>query len=168
MPKIEDEAALLSVLVQTLYQCEEYSAEQSDDRRCALEYYEGFMNDMETEEGRSSMVSKDLRANVRKLMPSVMRTLFGSDKLVEYEEAGPGQQEQAQQATDYVNKVIIPKCGAEDALFDAVFDAMLLRTGILKWYAVEDPQSMVYEYTGHMPLKKVTELLISPMLNLWK
>ena len=145
----DNEAELLSTIVETMYQCEQYTDQQAEDRQTALDYYHGDMSDIHADDGRSSVVSKDVRAIVRKLMPSVMRSLFGNDNLVEYEANAPGQEEQARQATEYVNKVVIPNCGAEDALYDAVYDAMLLRTGILKWYAVEDPQYTLYEYTGY-------------------
>ena len=132
-----------------LTQAEEDSTSQTNDRDRALEYYNGEMDDTPSDEGRSSVVSKDLRANVRKIMPSIMRTLFGGRRYVEYKSTGPGNTDQSAQASDYVNNVVMPNCNGEDALYDAVFDAALLRTGILTWEAIEEDTVEVQEYTGY-------------------
>lgn len=127
--------------------CENYLDQQSGIRQRALEYYNGIMSDLPSDDGRSSVASKDLREEVKKLMPSVMRTLFSNDKIVTYQATAPETEDQADQATDYVNYKIVPECGVEDALIDALTDAILLKTGILKTVAYTEKSRKTYKYT---------------------
>lgn len=145
--ELNERARLASHIAKLVDVCEQYSDDQKPEREKALEYYNGEMKDLQAEDGRSTSVSKDLRAVIKKLMPSVMRTLLSNDKVVDYEPVGPEDEDGAKQATDYVNHVVVPESDAERAIYDAVFDALLLKTGILKWIAYKRKQSKVYDYT---------------------
>lgn len=128
--------------------CRAHRDDQSKDRETAQEYYRGEMKDLKvTRAGRSQVTSNDVRATIKKLMPSLMRSILGSDSVVQYEPVGPGDEEGAEQATSYVNRVVIPECGARDALHDAIFDACLLKTGILKWCAYKRRDVTIQDYT---------------------
>ncbi|MEM6603678.1 MAG: hypothetical protein AAF621_06470 [Pseudomonadota bacterium] len=152
--------------------CDNYLSQLSNTRQRALEYYNGTMSDLVADTGRSSVVSKDIREEVKKLMPSVMRTLFSNDKIVTYQPVDQESEDQAEQATDYVNYKIVPKCGAEDAIIDALMDAILLKTGILKTVAYTERISKQYKYTGQPenvvialeadPNNQITDLIASP------
>lgn len=135
--------------------CESHLTEQSKGRELALNYYNGVMTDMPSDAGRSSVVSKDLRAVVKKLMPSIKRAIFSNDKIVEYEPIEQADVEDAEQATDYVNYVVIPESDAEKAIEDAIFDALVVKTGILKWSAYETENSVSHDYTGQTPEQMV-------------
>lgn len=125
----------------------EYLAEQQKARQTAMEYYAGKMTDLPAEAGRSSVVSMDTRAVIKKIMPSIMRTIFGGGDVVKYVPLGPEDEEAAQQATDYVNNVSVKECNVERALYDAIHDALLLKTGILKWSAYRKRKVTIQEYT---------------------
>ena len=73
-------------------------------RAQATEYYLGepFGNE---EEGRSQVVSMDVRDTVQGMLPSLMRIFFGPEKVVEFVPNGPEDVPMAQQATDYVDFV---------------------------------------------------------------
>jgi hypothetical protein len=60
----------------------------SPQRATATQYYRGepFGNE---EEGRSQVVSMDVRDTVQAIMPSLMRIFHGSDQTVEYVPQGP-------------------------------------------------------------------------------
>jgi hypothetical protein len=146
--ELNDHDRLANHVAKLVDACEQYSEEQKPIRDRALEYYNGEMNDLAAEEGRSASVSKDVRSVIKKLMPSIMRTLLSNDKIVDYEPVGPEDEEGSEQATDYVNHVVVPECGAEQAIHDAVFDALLVKTGMLKWTAYKRKQSKVYEFTN--------------------
>ena len=130
--------------------CEQHNEEQNIQRDNITQYYNGEMKDLIAEEGRSSVVSKDVRAVLKKLMPSIMRTILASDKIVSYEPIGPEDEKHAEQASDYVNYVVVPNCGAEQAIYDAIFDALLIKTGILKWTAYKRKQARVKIYTEQL------------------
>jgi hypothetical protein len=74
-------------------------------RATATEYYRGepFGNE---EEGRSQVVSMDVRDTVQAIMPSLMRIFHGTDRTVEYAPQGPEDVAAAKQATEYANYII--------------------------------------------------------------
>jgi len=145
--ELDDEDRLAAHVAKLVEVAEQYSDQQQPERERALEYYDGVMEDLPAEEGRSKSVSKDVRAIIKKLMPSVVRTLLSNDKVVEYAPVGPGDEEAAEQATEYVNHVVIKECGATTAIYDAVSDAFLLKTGILKWVAYKRNKVVTHEFT---------------------
>lgn len=127
--------------------CADHRDHQQKGRETALEYYRGEMLDLPSKAGKSSVTSQDVRAAIKKLMPSITRTILGSDTVVSYEPIGPEDEGAAQQATDYVNMIVIPESDAERAIYDAIQDAMLLKTGILKWCAYTTKKVEFEEYT---------------------
>jgi hypothetical protein len=73
-------------------------------RAQATEYYYGSPFGDE-EDGRSQVVSMDVRDTVQGMLPSLMRIFFGPEKVVEFAPEGPEDVEQAQQATDFIDYV---------------------------------------------------------------
>ena len=146
--ELKDEKGLVSYIAKLIDGCEQYSDEQKPDRELALEYYDGKIKDLKVEDGHSSAVSMDVRAAIRKMMPSIMRTLLSNDKIVEFGPAGPDDEEASTQATNYMNHVVVPETNAERAIQDAIFDTLTVKTGILKWIAYKRKQAKVYEYTN--------------------
>jgi hypothetical protein len=138
--------------------CDNYINQLTGNRQRALEYYDGIVSDLKDDPDRSRVVSKDLRGEVKKLMPSVMRTFFSNDKIVTYSAISPETEDQAVQATDYINLKVIPECGAENAIHDAIMDAILLNTGILKTCAYTEKKTTQYKYTGQ-PEQAVIQLM---------
>ena len=106
------------------------------------------MLDTPADAGRSQMVSRDVRAVIKKVLPSLMRTLLGAENVVEFQPVGQGDEEAAEQASDYVNFVLIEDCDGRRAIEDAIHDALLLRNGILKWWAEEKRTAKVSEFSG--------------------
>lgn len=139
--------ALARHLADLVEDCEEYIKGQQDGWDKAQAYFKGEIPDLQHDADRSGMVSKDVRSIIKKLMPSIKRTLMGNANLVEYHPTKQGDDEIAEQATEYVNRVVIPECGAVDALHDAIFDALLLKTGILKWAAYRTQKAEIHEFT---------------------
>src|SRR5687768_5336496 len=76
--------------------------EIAPDRARATEFYAGepFGNE---EEGRSQIVSMDLRDTVLGILPSLVRIFLGSEKAVEYVPRGPDDEAGAKQRTDFMN-----------------------------------------------------------------
>src|SRR5688500_11290365 len=76
----------------------------SEQRREAMQYYYGAPNGYEVE-GRSQVVTTEVKDAVEEVMPALMKIFTSSDEVVRFE---PQQQEDeaaAQQATDYVNYI---------------------------------------------------------------
>lgn len=131
-------------------QAKAYADTQAKSRDNALRYYNGDKSLIPHGEGFSSVVSKDVRKHIQKLMPSVMRTILSNDVIAQYEPSGPGEDKEAaaEQATDYINGHVVPACNGERAIHDAVFDALLVKTGILNWGAYRNSKVVVQEFSG--------------------
>mgnify|MGYP000451087336 CR=1 FL=1 len=133
--------------------CLDYLGDQSAGRELAMDYFRGKMPDMpvavdeDNTPVSSTVVSADVRAIVKKILPSMLRTILGGDQVVEFEPKKPGGEEAAQQASEYVNFVVIPESDAEKGIYDAIHDALLLKTGILKWTAYTTQKAVVQEYS---------------------
>ncbi|MGZ2438195.1 portal protein [Sinorhizobium medicae] len=138
-------AAQVSQLVKD---CENYRDELSVDRIKAMEYYDGIMKDTPADSNRSKVVSRDVRSAIKKVLPSVIRTILGNDKVVEYQPVNEGDEAAAEQATDYVNFVVFPESDGYDAVQDAAHDALKLRNGIIRWWYDKKRKVQVSKHTG--------------------
>ena len=138
--------------------CEAHADAQKKDRERALEYYNGKMQDMQPDEGRSSVVSHDIRAAHKKLKPSIVRTLLNEASMAKFEPVGPEDEQLAEQATQYFNHVIVGECGVKDAVSDAFDDASIIKTGVLKWSAYPNYCKSIYTYSNLEP-ERLQELL---------
>lgn len=129
-------------------EAEKHADDLSKDRIRAVEYYDGTMQDTPADSGRSQMVSRDVRAMVKKVLPSIMRTIFASEDVTEFLPVGPGDEEGAQQASDYINRVTVPETDTRRHVEDAIHDALLLRNGILRWWWEEKTCARTSYHTG--------------------
>lgn len=129
-------------------EAEKHADDLSKDRIRAVEYYQGKMVDTPADKGRSAMVTRDVRSTIKKVLPSLMRTILGGDEVVEFQPVGQNDEEGAAQASDYVNFVAMQECDARRHIEDALHDALLLRNGILKWWFEEKRTAKVSSHTG--------------------
>lgn len=123
-----DQAEYIPRIRRMVREAEDYRDDLSQDRITAIQYYDGVMTDTPADEGRSKVVSRDVRAIIKKVIPSIVRTILGNDEVVEFAPMGEGDEEMAQQASDYINYVILPESGGYDAIYDAIHDATRPRT----------------------------------------
>jgi len=138
----------IAIIADMVKQSERHADDLSKDRLRAIEYYEGTMRDTPSDEGRSKMVTRDVRSQIKKVLPSIMRTILGADEVVEYPPVGEGDEDDADQASDYMNFVVIPETNARDAIYDGIHDALLLRNGILKWWMDERQAVKISKHSG--------------------
>ena len=102
-------------------------------RAQATEYYLGEPFGDE-EEGRSQVVSTDVRDTVKALMPSLLRIFFGPERIVEFMPNGPEDVAAADQATDYVDHIFKKDNPGFTVLHSAFKDALIRKTGIIKYW----------------------------------
>lgn len=138
----------VSIIADMVDQSERHAEDLSKDRLRAIEYYQGTMKDTPSDAGRSSMTTRDVRANIKKVLPSIMRTILSADEVVEFLPVGEDDEDGAQQSSDYMNYVVVPESNARDAIYDAIHDALLLRNGILKWWYDEKQCVKISTHTG--------------------
>lgn len=128
--------------------CEDFIDEEISPRRAlATEYYKGdlFGDEMD---GRSQVVSRDVRDTVNAMLPSLMRVFFSADNMVEYAPNGPEDIPFAKQATDYA-RYVVEADNDGFSIFTAAFkDALVRKSGILKWYWDDSVAVSSSEYTG--------------------
>ena len=138
----------VSTIAAIVKEAEDYADVLSGSRLRAIQYYQGEMKDTPADKGRSSMVSRDVRAHIKKVLPSMMRVLLGGSAIVEFLPVGPGDEESAGQATDFVNEVIVGEAEIYTTIEDGIHDALLLRNGILRWWYEEKKCASVSTHTG--------------------
>jgi hypothetical protein len=116
-------------------------------RATATQYYRGepFGNE---EEGRSQVVSMDVRDTVQAIMPSLMRIFHGTDRTVEFVPQGPEDVASAKQATDYANFIINRDNNGFLEMHSAFMDALVRKLGIIKVYWDDQTKFETYEMSG--------------------
>ena len=119
----------------------------SPARASATKYYRGepFGNE---EEGRSQVVSMDVRDTVQAIIPSLMRIFHGSDRTVEFVPQGPEDVAAAKQATEYANFIINRDNRGFLEMHSAFMDALVRKVGILKCYWEDKTEIHTESYTG--------------------
>ena len=144
-----DEELLESIVAGLIEDAQDYiDHSEAQDRNQANDYYHGrpFGNE---EDGRSQVVDRSVRDTIALMMPQIMRTFFGSEKVVEFQPRGPEDVALCEQATDYVNQVVIGQDNDGFSTFYNIFrDALVKRIGVAKvdWVSREEVEHE--EYTG--------------------
>lgn len=102
------------------------------EQRKATEYYKTLPYGDE-EEGRSQVVTSEVRDTVRMILPSLMRVFFGSEDSVEYKPRDLDDRQMAKIRTKYVNYIVREDNPGFLAFWSAFKDALIRKLGILKW-----------------------------------
>jgi hypothetical protein len=116
-------------------------------RTLATEYYHAKPYGNE-EDGRSKVVTTEVRDAVQAAMPSLMRVFVGPERVVEFRPRGGEDEPQARQQTDYVNYVFLEDNPGFLILHDAFKDGLVRKTGFVKWGWDESESVVTEEYTG--------------------
>ena len=120
------------------------------ERAESTEYYLG-----DSPEGTSSLqsefISTDVRESILFMLPSIMRTFFGTKKVVEFVPKGPEDIQLAEQQTDYINYIIQQKNNGFQVLYDAFKDALVRKTGFVKVFWDDSIVATTHEYTNLDP-----------------
>lgn len=116
-------------------------------RALATQYYRGeeFGNE---EDGRSKVVSRDVRDTVQAILPSLMKVFFSGQNIVEFAPNGPEDVAAAAQATDYINYVVTRDNPGFEIFYSAFKDALVCKTGIIKFYWDSEIQVETSDLTG--------------------
>ena len=147
-PDAMDEVELQGIVGRELEDAIDYIDNYiSPARSLATKYYRGepFGNE---EDGRSQVVSMDVRDTVNAVMPSLMRVFHGSDESVSYIPTGPEDVEAAQQATDYANFIMNSDNNGFLVMQAAFKDALIRKVGIIKCFWEDKTEVETYNLTG--------------------
>ena len=128
----------------------DYNNQVGQERAESTEYYLG--NEPEpTSSLQSYYVSTDVRDTVLFMLPSIMRTFFGTKKIVEFVPNGPEDIPIAEQQTDYINYIVQEQNPGFQVLYDAFKDALVRKTGFVKAYWDDSLSTTTHEYTNISP-----------------
>ena len=141
---------LVGVIKSEMDDAKDFIHQVGAERAESTEFYLG------TEpEGTSSLqsefVSTDVRESVLFMLPSIMRTFFGTKKIVEFVPKGPEDIQLAEQQTDYINYLIREKNPGFQVLYDVFKDALVRKTGFVKVFWDDSITATTHEYTNLDP-----------------
>ena len=161
-----NEEELQGILKSELDDARDYIEQVGEDRAEATEYYLG-----ESPQGQSSMqseyVSTDVRDSVLFMLPSIMRTFFGTNKIVEFVPRNAEDIPLATQQTDYINYIIQQKNPGFKVMYDVFKDALIRKTGFVKAYWDDSISASTHEYTDVTP-EGYQALMLDPDVEIVK
>ena len=141
---------LVGVIKSEMDDASDFIHQIGSDRAESTEYYLG--NEPEgTSSLQSEFISTDVRESILFMLPSIMRTFFGTKKVVEFVPKGPEDIQLAEQQTDYINYIIQQKNNGFQVLYDAFKDALVRKTGFVKVFWDDTVVATTHEYTGLDP-----------------
>ena len=119
----------------------------SPTRAESTKYYRGdpFGNEVD---GRSQVVSRDVRDSVQAVLPSMMRVFFGSEKVVEFVPRNANDLGMAEQATDYLNYIIKQDNDAIGTFYSVFKDALMNKGGFVKWWWDDSTEVQTHSFEG--------------------
>ncbi|HEV2557299.1 MAG TPA: hypothetical protein VGU45_01610 [Microvirga sp.] len=123
-------------------------SELSSHREKALAYYEGTMDDLPAQKGKSSVVSHDVADTHGWIMPGLMRVFLASDRVADFAPVGVEDMQWSKDATDGVNFLFLERCDGYHQLRSAIHDGLLLGNGIFKHWWDASPCYKVSTHTG--------------------
>lgn len=135
MPKLADDD-LLTITTQFIEEANAYLDEQvTHEREKALNYYKGHNPyNLPLVEGRSKMVSTDVRDAVEWILPDLVKIFTGGDRVMTIEPQGDEDTFDAGAAEDWANFVIMRQNNGFLNTYTWLKDALLSKTGFLKQY----------------------------------
>lgn len=145
-PQAKDRREIEGIVQYAMAQAVDFvESEITDDRIKAQRYFDGEV-DIGYEDGRSKVVATKVRDTVRSVKPSIMRVFLSTAKPVEFMPKGPEDVAAAEQATQYIHYVFTKNDGYR-VLNDAIHDALIKKTGIVKayWESWEDAEIYTYD-----------------------
>lgn len=131
---------------------------RSDKQTKALEYYQGVMNDVPAETGRSKAVSRDLADTMGWVLPGIMRVYTASEHMAVAEPIGPEDVDGAAQATDGINYVFWKDNDGYRVVYNATWDSLLGGDGIVKVWRDTTPKVEISSHSG-LSDDELTDLL---------
>ena len=128
-----------------------FGGKLADQRKKAEQYYLGLPDgDLLPPEidGRSSVVSTDVRNTIESMLPQLMAKFVGGDQVVEFEPAQKDDEQKATQCTDYLNYLFSKKNNGHAVCYSWFKDALLQKNGFIKVWWDTRTEEKREEYKG--------------------
>ena len=141
---------LVGVIKSEMDDAKDFIHQVGEERAESTEYYLGSEPEA-TSTLQSEFISTDVRDTVLFMLPNIMRTFFGTKKVVEFVPNGPEDIPLAEQQTDYINYIVQQKNQGFNVLYSAFKDALVRKTGFVKGFWDDSITASTHEYTGLDP-----------------
>ena len=149
MPEDFDESRLKAILDNEIAIAENYiRSELTPYRERAINYYNGNITDVPVVEGRSKYVSRDVSNAVGWMLPDIMRVFTASDRIVDCLPETPSDEAACDQAADYLNYCFWRDNPGYQVMWDATWDALVNKDGIVKQFWDVRTNVKYSNYTG--------------------
>lgn len=157
-----DDADLLAFLDEEARQSREYAdgdiaADRSRARKAYLRNPYG-----NEQEGRSAVVASDVFDAVEGMLPDLIEVFTSSEKAVVFDPVGPEDEASAEQVTNACNYVFYKQNNGFLILYSALKNALLLKTGGVKWFWEEKQTPTFTTYRGVDELQIAEYLASNP------
>ena len=144
-PQAKDRREIEGIVQDAMAQAVDFvESEITDERIKAQRYFDGQV-DIGYEDGRSRVVATKVRDTIRSVKPSIMRVFMSTSKPVEFLPKGPEDVAAAEQATQYIHYAFTKNDGYR-VLNDAIHDALIKKTGIVKAYYENSYKAEIFTY----------------------
>lgn len=146
-PMGDDE--LKALVAREISLAQDKRVDRSEGHEKALRYYRGDMSqEVPSETGRSKAVSRDLADVVGWILPGVMRVYTASEHMAVCEPVGPEDMQWAKDATDDINHVFWKENDGYRIIYDATWDSLVVRNGVVKTWWDDTPKTKVSFHSG--------------------
>ena len=157
---------LQGVLKSEMDDAKDFIDQIDEERADATDYYLGNSPSAQSSM-QSEFVSTDVRDSVLFMLPSIMRTFFGTNKVVEFIPHGPEDIEVAKQQTEYINYIIQQKNPGFKVMYDVFKDALVRKSGYVKAYWDDTISASTHEYSNISP-EAYQALMLDPDVEMVK
>src|SRR6188768_3928231 len=106
---MNDDEIIAALEAEEAHAIDGLSGELGRDRSKALDRYRGLDLEHPVEEGRSSIVSRDVTDTIESIMPSLTRVFMGGEDIGQFQPRGPEDEEAAKSETEVCNWYINEK-----------------------------------------------------------
>lgn len=145
--KDDDYTELEGILQAEMQDAKDFVEQIGIDRDLATEYYLG-KEPVASSDLQSSFISTDVRDTILFMLPSIMRTFFGTKKVVEFIPSSAEDIPLAEQQTAYINHILNQKNNGFSILYSAFKDALIRKSGFVKAYWDDSIQASTHSYTN--------------------
>jgi hypothetical protein len=152
-----DKSEVESVFKRLIEDAEQFITDDlSGEREKAWNYYHG-KSDVESEEGKSSVVIRDVRDSVEGAMPSLMEIFAGTEKVVEFEACYTGvsnpqqaalKEINAEEAASYLGYIFQKENPGFRNTHDFIKNGLVAKIGIFKLFVDESNKVVNENYKG--------------------
>jgi len=125
----------------------DYNEEVGEMRMASTDAYNGEKYGNEVE-GRSQVVTREVRDAVEVAKPALMRIFFGTHRVLEYAPEGPDDVQPARDATAYMEHVVNDVNPGYMEFLSAVDDALIRKNGVFKAWWEESETPVQSEHSG--------------------